>query len=91
VQAVIAPDSALTGLENGSTVTVTVNLGGVDGVLVVPAEAVVSRLDGSYAVQLQTAGGATQWHTVEILTVSGSSVGIRGDGVEAGATVLLPV
>ena len=58
--------------------------------LLAPAEALVSRLDGSYAVQVQVSDGVTKWVTVELLGVSGANVAIRGDGVSQGTVVLLP-
>jgi peptidoglycan hydrolase-like protein with peptidoglycan-binding domain len=91
VQAVITPNTPIQNASNGATVSVTVSLDALKGVLIVPAQALVSRLDGTYAVQVQAADGSTTWHTVELLGVSGSKVGIRGDGVSAGTVVLVPV
>ena len=46
------------------------------GALIAPAEALVSRLDGTYAVEEQSADGSTKWLTVELLGVSGGNVAI---------------
>jgi len=62
-------------------VKVTLTLQNDAGVLIVPAETLVSRLDGTYAVQAQTSDGSTSWLTVELLGVSGGNIAIRGDGV----------
>ena len=61
------------------------------GVLIAPAEALVSRLDGTYAVEVKAADGTTKWLTVDLLGVSGGNVAIRGDGLTEGTTLLLPV
>ena len=92
VEAVIIPASEIEGATNGSTVTVTLTLEDAKSVLLVPAEALVSRIDGTYAVQLETtADEATKWLTVEVIGVTGSSVAIRADGLTEGTAVLLPV
>jgi hypothetical protein len=91
VQAVITPTGVIEGASNGSSVKVTIALSNLDGVLLVPTEALVSRIDGSYAVQVQADDGTNSFVAVELLGVSGSSAAIRGDGIEAGAQVLQPV
>ena len=91
VQAVITPTGEIEGADNGSTVTVTIALSSLDGVLLVPTEALVSRIDGSYAVQVQAEDGTNSFVEVELLGVSGSSAAIRGDGIEAGTQVMQPV
>jgi peptidoglycan hydrolase-like protein with peptidoglycan-binding domain len=90
VQAVIAPASAIENATGGSTVKVTLTLQNDAGVLIAPAEALVSRLDGTYAVQAQTSDGTTKWLTVELLGVSGGNIAIRGPGVTEGTVLLLP-
>ena len=90
-QAVITPPTALANATNGSAVKVTLTLQNDAGVLIAPAEALVSRLDGSYAVQEQTSDGTTKWLTVDLLGVSGANVAIRGDGLSEGTVLLLPV
>lgn len=91
VQAVITPTAAIEGVGNGQAVTVTVTLGNLDGVLTVPAEALVSRLDGSYALQVVAADGTSSFVAVELLGVAGSQVAVRGDGITAGTEVLQPL
>jgi peptidoglycan hydrolase-like protein with peptidoglycan-binding domain len=90
VEAVIAPATAIANATNGTAVKVTLTLQNDAGVLIAPAEALVSRLDGTYAVQLDTSDGATKWLTVELLGVSGANVAIRGDGLSEGTVLLLP-
>jgi peptidoglycan hydrolase-like protein with peptidoglycan-binding domain len=90
VEAVITPATAIANASNGSSVKVTLTLQNDAGVLIAPAEALVSRLDGSYAVQLQTSDGTTKWLPVELLGVSGANVAIRGDGLSEGTVLLLP-
>ncbi len=91
VQAVITPAAAIEGADNGSSVTVTVTTTSLDGVLLVPTEALVSRLDGSYAVQVVADDGTSTFVDVELLGVSGSAAGVRGEGLTAGSEVLQPV
>jgi hypothetical protein len=90
VEAVIAPAAAIADAGNGSSVKVTLTLQDNTGALIVPAEALVSRLDGTYAVEQQTADGSTKWLTVELLGVSGGNVAIRGADVSDGTVVLVP-
>ncbi len=95
VQAVITPSAELEGALDGSTTSVQVVIEGADGVLLVPVEAIASRLDGSYAVQVSTDGtsnpSTATWVDVEVLGQVGTQVGVRGDGLTIGAEVLLPV
>jgi hypothetical protein len=88
--AVVTPAAAIAGAGNGSSVKVTITLTDNTGVLIAPAEALVSRLDGTYAVQEKTADGVTKWLTVELLGVSGGNVAIRGADVNEGTTLMLP-
>ncbi|CAB4886879.1 unannotated protein [freshwater metagenome] len=90
VQALITPTAPIQGVANGASVPVTISFNTLQGVLIAPSQALLSRLDGSYAVQIQAADGTVTWHTVELLGVSGGKVGIRGDGIAAGALVLVP-
>jgi hypothetical protein len=90
VEAVITPATAIDSAGNGSAVKVTITLAHNSGVLIAPAEALVSRLDGTYAVEEQTADGSTKWLTVELLGVSGGNIAIRGDGLSEGTVLLLP-
>ncbi|MEO8264676.1 MAG: peptidoglycan-binding protein [Ilumatobacteraceae bacterium] len=90
VEAVITPATAIQNATTGTSVKVTLTLQDDAGVLIAPAEALVSRLDGTYAVQAQTADGTTKWLTVELLGVSGGSVAIRGPEVSEGTVLLLP-
>ena len=89
VQAVIAPSTTLDAVD-GAVVTVTVSVDELDGVLVVPSEALVSRLDGNYALQVLLPDGTSEFRSVEILGVSGSTAAVRGEGIEAGMEVLQP-
>jgi peptidoglycan hydrolase-like protein with peptidoglycan-binding domain len=91
VQAVIAPTAPIEGADNGATVKVTVTTTSLDGVLLVPTEALVSRLDGSYALQVVGDDGTATFVSVELLGVSGSDAGVRGDGLTAGSEVLQPL
>lgn len=90
VQAVIVPTAPIENASNGATVKVTVAITNLADVLIVPSEALVSRLDGSYAVQVRAADGSNAFVTVELLGVSGTKAGVRGDGLTAGATLLQP-
>ena len=90
VEAVITPAAAITGAGNGSAVKVTLTLQNNSGALIAPAEALVSRLDGSYAVEQQLADGSTKWLTVELLGISGGNVAISGTDLGEGTVLLLP-
>jgi hypothetical protein len=90
VEAVITPSAEIANATNGTSVKVTLTLKNDAGVLIVPAEAVVSRLDGTYAVEVKSPNGTTAWQTVEMLGVSGANVAIRGADVSEGTVVLLP-
>jgi Putative peptidoglycan binding domain len=91
VEAVITPATPIDGATNGSTVRVTLTLQNATGVLLVPTEALVSRLDGTYAVQVEAADETSNWLSVEIVGTSGANVAIRADGLTEGTLVLLPV
>ena len=90
VQAVLTPAAPISGASNGSIVKVTVNITDRTNVLIVPSAALVSRLDGTYAVQLMQPDGTSEFVAVEVLAVAGLQAGIRGDGIVAGAQVLQP-
>jgi peptidoglycan hydrolase-like protein with peptidoglycan-binding domain len=90
VEAVVTPREPLPDGVAGAEADVTVTVEGEAGVLTVPAEAVASRLDGSYAVQLVGPDGQATWVPVEIVGTVGQETAVRGAGIEAGATVLEP-
>ena len=90
VEAIITPATPIDSAGNGSAVKVTLTLPNNSGVLIAPAEALVSKLDGTYAVEEQAADGSTKWLTVELLGVSGGNVAIRGDGLSEGSKLLVP-
>ncbi|MEP7113113.1 MAG: peptidoglycan-binding protein [Ilumatobacteraceae bacterium] len=90
VEAVVVPATPIENASNGTSVKVTITLQNEAGALIAPAEALVSRLDGTYAVQAQTPDGSTKWLTVELLGVSGGNVAIRGTDVSEGTVLLLP-
>jgi peptidoglycan hydrolase-like protein with peptidoglycan-binding domain len=91
VEAVITPATPIANASNGTAVKVKLTLQDQAGVLIAPAEALVSRLDGTYAVQRQTTDGTTKWLTVELLGVSGGNIAIRGTDLTEGTVLLLPV
>jgi peptidoglycan hydrolase-like protein with peptidoglycan-binding domain len=90
VEAVITPTAPITGGANGATVKVTIQHDGLTGVLLVPAAALASRLDGSYAVQVVGAAGNATWVPVEVLATANGNVAIRGTGITDGTKVLQP-
>jgi hypothetical protein len=89
VQAVISPDTALD-LEAGATVKVTISYNLATDQLVVPTDAVVSRRDGTYAVQTLDDTTNHAFVAVEIVAVSGNRTAITGDGLTESTTVLAP-
>ena len=90
VEALIAPASAIENATNGTAVKVTLTLQDDAGVLIAPAAALVSRLDGTYAIEARAPDGSTKWLTVDLLGVSGGNVAIRGAEVAQGTVVLVP-
>jgi peptidoglycan hydrolase-like protein with peptidoglycan-binding domain len=91
VEAVVAPATPIANATNGTSVKVKLTLQNQTGVLIAPAATLVSRLDGTYAVQQKTTDGTTKWLTVELLGVSGGNVAIRGTDLTEGTVLLLPV
>ena len=90
MQAVITPAASIEGASNGSSATVRVTVDGADGVVLAPSEAIASKLDGSYALQVVRPDGSAEWVTVTLLGVTGSKVGVRGDGISDDTQVLMP-
>ncbi len=93
VQAVITPNSPITDVAAGDAIKVQLSVTDATGVLIVPAESIVSRLDGGYALQVSddgTASGAWHFVTIEVLGISGSKVAVRGDGIASGTVILQP-
>ncbi len=91
VEAVIAPSSPLTGVENGTTVKVSAKLVLATDVLIVPNEALVSLIDGSYALQVVQPDGSDRFVSVSVLTATASKAAIEGDGIAEGSMVLQPI
>ncbi|HEX9258499.1 MAG TPA: peptidoglycan-binding domain-containing protein [Acidimicrobiales bacterium] len=89
VQAVIAPSHPLA-VGNGEAVTVRLSVHRADGELVVPVEALLSRLDGTYAVQLPDEGSDHRFATVRVLAVSGRDAAVSSDVLTAGDEILVP-
>jgi len=90
VQAVIVPDAQIDGAGNGTTVSVSAELLIAADVFVVPSQALVSRVDGSYAVQVIGSGGSAVWVPVTLVGVAGLRAGVTGDGLQDGLSVLTP-
>jgi hypothetical protein len=91
VQAVIAPTTPLEGAGNGAAVKVTITHDGLAGVLLVPADALVSRLDGTYAIEVAQPDGTGVWTPVDVLGIAGGKVAVKGNGIVDGTEVLRPV
>ncbi len=90
VQAVLTPSEPLASVSAGSTVKVTFTVVMATNVLLVPASALVSRLDGTYAVQVGTTYASAAWKSVKLLGVSGGTAAIEGDSLDASTKVLVP-
>jgi hypothetical protein len=89
VQAVIVPSEPLDAVD-GSAVKVRLSIEQATGVLLVPADALLSRLDGTYVVQTGADADHHEFVTVQLLGVSNGKAGIRGDGLADGTTVWVP-
>ena len=61
------------------------------GATIAPADALVSRLDGTYAMQVGSPDGPHEFLPVTVLAVSGGDVAIQSDQLDEGMTVLVPV
>ena len=85
----ISPDVALD-VDAGATVEVTISYDLAIGQLVVPTDAVVSRLGGEYAVQTVGSTDSHTFVTVEIIAVSGNRTAIAGDGLNESTIILAP-
>lgn len=90
VEAVIVPSAPIAGATDGTVVRVKATTTSLTDVLLVPTQAVVSKIDGTYAVEVRDAAGADSWVTVVVVGTSGNKVGITGNGLAAGAQVLVP-
>jgi peptidoglycan hydrolase-like protein with peptidoglycan-binding domain len=90
VQALIAPIEPLDDV-TGTAVTVRIDVTSAVGATLVPAEALVSRLDGTYAVQVGSPDGPHEFLSVTVLAVSGGDVAVQSDQLGEGMTVLVPV
>ncbi len=91
VEAVIVPATPIEGAGNGASVKVTITHDGLAGVLLVPAAALVSRLDGTYALDVAQPDGTGVWTPVEVLGVADGNVAVKGDGITDGTEVVRPV
>jgi peptidoglycan hydrolase-like protein with peptidoglycan-binding domain len=90
VQALITPIGPLDDA-TGTVVSVRLDVTSAIGATIVPAEALVSRLDGTYAVQVGSPGGPHEFLPVTVLAVSGGDVAVQSDQLDEGMTVLVPV
>ncbi len=75
----------------GTAVTVRLDVTSAIGATIVPAEALVSRLDGSYAVQVGAPDGPHEFVPVTVIAVSGGDVAVQSDQLGEGMTILVPV
>jgi peptidoglycan hydrolase-like protein with peptidoglycan-binding domain len=89
VQALITPAAPLDD-PTGTVVTVRLDVTSAIGATIVPAEALVSRLDGTYAVQVGSPDGPHEFMPVTVLAVSGGDVAVQSDQLDAGMAVLVP-
>jgi hypothetical protein len=90
VQALITPIEPLDD-RTGTVVTVRIDVTSAIGATIVPAEALVSRLDGTYAVQVGSPDGPHEFLPVTVLAVSGGDVAVQSDQLDEGMTILVPV
>jgi multidrug efflux pump subunit AcrA (membrane-fusion protein) len=81
------PNVAITDLAN-IKVRVSQTIG--DNVLVAPAAALTSHVDGSFTIAVMNGDGSTTPVPVKIGVAANGSVAITGDGLAAGTKVLMP-
>jgi Putative peptidoglycan binding domain len=89
VQALITPTAPLDD-PTGTVVTVRLDVTSAIAATIVPAEALVSRLDGTYAVQVGSPDGPHEFVPVTVVAVSGGDVAVQSDQLDDGMTVLVP-
>jgi hypothetical protein len=89
VEAVVTPNAPLAA-PVGSVVSAELSLTTAGGALLVPVEALLSRIDGTYAVQLPDADQRHRFLRVEVVGVSGRDVAVTGEGLRAGDVVMTP-
>ncbi len=90
VVAYITPSGPITAAD-GSTVSARFTVTDAADVLLVPVDAVTSRIDGSYAVlAVDESGVAGTWVPIEVHGVGDGKVAATGDGLHEGLTVALP-
>jgi hypothetical protein len=90
VDAVITPNDTTEGWAAGDVVKVHVANVILDQALLVPADALVSRIDGTYVLQTSVEPGHHTFVPIEVLGASGGEVAVRGDGVSEGLEVYRP-
>ena len=89
IQALIVPTTPLD-LEAGSTTKVRIEVSLATDQLIVPTDAILSLLDGTYAVEVVNADGGHDITPVTIVAVSGSKTAVTGDGLTDTTTILTP-
>jgi Putative peptidoglycan binding domain len=89
VEAVIPLNEPIDGAPGGAPVDVSVTVERAADVLAVPAEALVSRLDGSYALQVAREGDFS-YVPVEVGDSAGGWVAVESDELSEGMSVTIP-
>lgn len=90
VVAYITPSGPIAAAD-GSSVSARFTVTDAAGVLLVPVDAVTSRIDGSYAVlAVDDTGRSGTWVPIEIHGVADGKVAATGDGLHDGLVVALP-
>jgi multidrug efflux pump subunit AcrA (membrane-fusion protein) len=90
VQATVTPSQTVEDWAAGDVVKVEVSEVQVQDALLVPSDALVSRLDGGYALQVSMTDGQHAYVAVEVLGVSNGKAAVRGSGVTEGLTIYRP-
>lgn len=90
VVAYITPSGPIAAAD-GSSVSARFTVTDAAGVLLVPVDAVTSRIDGSYAVlAVDDTGRSGTWVPIEIHGVADGKVAATGDGLHDGLVVAVP-
>ena len=90
VVAYITPSGPIDGAD-GSSVSARFTVTDAAGVLLVPVDAVTSRIDGSYAVlAVDDTGRSGSWVPIEVHGVADAKVAATGNGLHDGLVVALP-
>ncbi len=90
VRALVVPTAEMPGVATGGSVTIKATIGHLANQLLVPRDAIASRIDGSYVVGVLDQDGNVSWVTVEVAGTSGLTAAVTSTELKAGDQVAEP-